>query len=218
MQYRGRSDGRLTSQQIRELVTVLPKLSEDDLESLGHRESSCPICMNTFLAALAEEELAFAMDSPANPTEDAGVTRLSRTCGHLFCRKELSASPSSSHGFPAVTPGILTWIRDGVSSLFQNPSTRPPDSITYPYINSIRPVHSAARPSSSLQMAPRRAPQARSSVTTTRRMLTVTRMTRPWIASSPPTAKSGAACALTRLLPAADPSGRGPGRQPHCCR
>jgi hypothetical protein len=48
--------------------------------------------MNTFLASLAEEEMAQAMDSPAQPTEDLGVTRLIDTCGHVFCRKELSPS------------------------------------------------------------------------------------------------------------------------------
>ena len=46
--------------------------------------------MNTFLASLAEEEMARAMDSPAQPAEDLGVTRLIDTCGHAFCRKELS--------------------------------------------------------------------------------------------------------------------------------
>jgi hypothetical protein len=47
--------------------------------------------MNSFLAALAEEEIAYAMDSPAQPIQDRGVTRLADTCGHAFCRKELSA-------------------------------------------------------------------------------------------------------------------------------
>ena len=44
--------------------------------------------MNTHLASIAEEEYAHAMDSPAHPIEDLGVTRLAQTCGHLFCRKE----------------------------------------------------------------------------------------------------------------------------------
>jgi hypothetical protein len=48
--------------------------------------------MNTLLAAIAEEETAYAMDSPAQPVEDRGVTRLAETCGHVFCRKELSAA------------------------------------------------------------------------------------------------------------------------------
>lgn len=53
-------------------------------------DAVCPICYNTFLAILAEEETAKAMDSPAHPIEELGVTKLARTCGHLFCRKELS--------------------------------------------------------------------------------------------------------------------------------
>jgi hypothetical protein len=32
------------------------------------------------------------MDSPAQPVEDLGVTRLADTCEHVFCRKELSAN------------------------------------------------------------------------------------------------------------------------------
>ena len=46
--------------------------------------------MNTFRASLAEEEMAQAMDSPAQPAEGLGVTRLTDTCGHIFCRKEYS--------------------------------------------------------------------------------------------------------------------------------
>jgi hypothetical protein len=57
----------------------------------GHSaaDSACPICMNSYLATLAEEEHAQAMDSPAVVVEDCGLARLSRTCGHIFCRKEL---------------------------------------------------------------------------------------------------------------------------------
>ncbi|KAH9035278.1 hypothetical protein EDB84DRAFT_1485700 [Lactarius hengduanensis] len=86
----------LTDDEIRTIVDKLPRLTESDLENLGHRDSSCSICMNTFLASLAEEEMARAMDSPAQPAEDLGVTRLIDTCGHVFCRKDL-----------------LSWIRDG---------------------------------------------------------------------------------------------------------
>jgi Uri superfamily endonuclease len=53
-------------------------------------ESVCPICFTQLLAVLAEEEMAVAMDSPAHPVDELGVTRLKDTCGHLFCRKELS--------------------------------------------------------------------------------------------------------------------------------
>ncbi|KAF8484742.1 hypothetical protein DFH94DRAFT_246162 [Russula ochroleuca] len=39
--------------------------------------------------------MAYVMDSPAQPVEDLGVTRLADTCEHVFCRKDL-----------------LAWIRD----------------------------------------------------------------------------------------------------------
>ena len=42
------------------------------------------------MTIVTEEEMALAMDSPANPVEELGVTRLASTCGHVFCRKELS--------------------------------------------------------------------------------------------------------------------------------
>lgn len=44
------------------------------------------------MALVAEEEIAIAMDSPAHPVEELGVTRLAQPwqCGHLFCRRELS--------------------------------------------------------------------------------------------------------------------------------
>jgi hypothetical protein len=80
----------LFSSQIESIVENLPRLTEADLERLGHKDASCSICLNTFLACLAEEEIAYAMDSPAQPVEDRGVTRLAETCGHVFCRKELS--------------------------------------------------------------------------------------------------------------------------------
>lgn len=51
-------------------------------------DNCCPICFNSFLAILASEEMALAMDSPAVATEDLGLTRLADTCGHIFCRKE----------------------------------------------------------------------------------------------------------------------------------
>jgi hypothetical protein len=89
----------LTNDEIQSIVEKLPRLTESDLENLGHRDSSCSICMNTFLASLAEEETARAMDSPAQHAEDLGVTRLIDTCGHVFCRKDL-----------------LSWIRDGNAS------------------------------------------------------------------------------------------------------
>ncbi|PAV20883.1 zinc C3HC4 type (RING finger) [Pyrrhoderma noxium] len=74
----------------RELISKLPSLTEQDLIRLDHKESCCPICFTPFLAVLAAEEMAQAMDSPAVAMEDMGVTRLADTCGHLFCRKDIS--------------------------------------------------------------------------------------------------------------------------------
>ena len=45
------------------------------------------------------------MDSPAHPVEELGVTRLAQTCGHIFCRKELSTG--AFRPVPACT-GTLT--------------------------------------------------------------------------------------------------------------
>jgi len=87
---------RLSSQQIRQVTDSLPKLSEVDLERIGQLESMCPICMNLHRVSIAEEEHAQAMDSPALPIDDMGVTQLKETCGHIFCRKD-----------------ILTWVRGG---------------------------------------------------------------------------------------------------------
>ncbi|KAH9977756.1 hypothetical protein BGW80DRAFT_1284056 [Lactifluus volemus] len=97
----------LTDEQIQSITETLPHLTESDLENLGHRDSSCTICMNTFLASLAEEEIAKVMESPAQPAELCGVTRLVDTCEHLFCRKDL-----------------LTWIRGRVSVKWGLPSSR----------------------------------------------------------------------------------------------
>ncbi|KAI0053590.1 hypothetical protein FA95DRAFT_1552077 [Auriscalpium vulgare] len=119
MRYRStRTDtgsNRLTAQQTQQIVDGLPHLTEEQLDELGHHESSCPICMNTHLASIAEEELAMVMDSPAHPLETLGVTRLSQTCGHIFCRKDL-----------------LTWIRDGHPScpLCRTPFITPADAAT----------------------------------------------------------------------------------------
>lgn len=41
-----------------------------------------------YLTLLTEEEMALALDTPAHPVEELGVTRLVDTCGHIFCRKE----------------------------------------------------------------------------------------------------------------------------------
>ncbi|KAF7433397.1 hypothetical protein PC9H_005347 [Pleurotus ostreatus] len=80
-------------------VKGLPTLTESQIISLGHKggfprliDSVCGICLNTFLAILAEQEMAEAMDSPTYAVEELGVTRLSQEwqCGHLFCRKDIT--------------------------------------------------------------------------------------------------------------------------------
>ncbi|KAG1770083.1 hypothetical protein EDD22DRAFT_867606 [Suillus occidentalis] len=88
-----------TDKRTQELIASLPKISETELKDLGHSESVCPICFNTFVAILAEEEMALVMDSPAHPVEELGVTRLHETCGHMFCRRD-----------------ITKWIREGRES------------------------------------------------------------------------------------------------------
>jgi hypothetical protein len=57
----------------------------------SNSDSLCPICLNLLNVILEEEQVAIAMDSPAYPIEDLGVTMLSQTwqCGHIFCRREL---------------------------------------------------------------------------------------------------------------------------------
>ncbi|KAI0670807.1 hypothetical protein C8Q78DRAFT_974662 [Trametes maxima] len=72
-----------------EFAASLPKLTENDLVALGQADSTCPICLTSLLALLAEEEMALAMDTPAHPVEEHGVTRLAQTCGHIFCRKDI---------------------------------------------------------------------------------------------------------------------------------
>ncbi|KAI9058334.1 hypothetical protein FKP32DRAFT_1659618 [Trametes sanguinea] len=72
-----------------DFVDALPRLTERDLTALGHADSTCPICLNSLLALLAEEEMALVMESPAHPVEGLGVTRLAQTCGHIFCRKDI---------------------------------------------------------------------------------------------------------------------------------
>ena len=101
---------------LKKLISELPSMSEQELAAAGELggsatliythpqsiqggtpmyspsivsvDSSCPICFVPFSAILAEHEMAAAMDSPAHPIEELGITRLSTTCGHIFCRKE----------------------------------------------------------------------------------------------------------------------------------
>ncbi|KII94831.1 hypothetical protein PLICRDRAFT_193474 [Plicaturopsis crispa FD-325 SS-3] len=87
----------LSPSDITRVMKDLPTLSEDDIIRLGHRDAVCPICFNTLLAVLAEEEMALAMESPAHAVEDLGVTRLHNTCGHIFCRRDISKWIRGAH-------------------------------------------------------------------------------------------------------------------------
>ncbi|KAL0577732.1 hypothetical protein V5O48_004281 [Marasmius crinis-equi] len=91
--------GQLSFSQKEDLIASFPRLEEKELISLGHQDSVCPICFNSLLAILAEEEVAIAMDSPAHPVEELGVTRLSQSwqCGHIFCRRDISRWVMDGH-------------------------------------------------------------------------------------------------------------------------
>ncbi|KAF9569069.1 hypothetical protein CPC08DRAFT_702183 [Agrocybe pediades] len=84
--------GRLSSSQIQKLISDLPRLEEKKVIELGERDNFCPICFTPYLTILTEEEMALALDSPAHPPEELGVTKLSQPwqCGHMFCRRDIS--------------------------------------------------------------------------------------------------------------------------------
>ncbi|KAJ3510620.1 hypothetical protein NLJ89_g4568 [Agrocybe chaxingu] len=84
--------GQLSSGQIKSLLDGLPQVDEKKIVELGEKDSTCPICFTPYLAIIAEEELALAMDSPARPIEELGVTKLSQPwqCNHMFCKRDIS--------------------------------------------------------------------------------------------------------------------------------
>ncbi|KAG8836122.1 hypothetical protein FRC18_011844 [Serendipita sp. 400] len=82
-----------------ELVDKLERIEESKLGPLmsecqrlvrvyAFSEEQCGICYNTFAAIIAEEEMLLANDTPVSE-RDLGVTKL-QTCGHYFCRKDIS--------------------------------------------------------------------------------------------------------------------------------
>ncbi|TDL29526.1 hypothetical protein BD410DRAFT_27070 [Rickenella mellea] len=79
------------------LLDSLPVLKEDDLVVFEQHDSSCPICLTPFQVLLVTEEMALAMDSPAFASHDLGVTRLADTCGHHFCRKDITTWINEAH-------------------------------------------------------------------------------------------------------------------------
>lgn len=119
------------------LLETLPSITEKELEKLGHRgnivlsfheisaislfniDSVCSVCMQSFLAILAEEESASVMVSPAFFSGELGVTQLNQPwqCGHLFCRRELrffSIKLSETWLIRSLV-SITKWIKTGVS-------------------------------------------------------------------------------------------------------
>ncbi|KAJ7638776.1 hypothetical protein FB45DRAFT_1055014 [Roridomyces roridus] len=99
---RGEAPGadQLSPDQSHKLVENLPRLTEQQVHDLGKHDALCPICFTPFAAILAEEETALAMDTPAYPVEDLGVTKLAESwqCGHLFCRRDISKWINGGHG------------------------------------------------------------------------------------------------------------------------
>ncbi|KAJ7129728.1 hypothetical protein C8R44DRAFT_777514 [Mycena epipterygia] len=118
---------QLPQDQSRKLVSGLPRLTEDQVRDLGHHDSLCPICFTPFVAILAEEETALAMDSPAYPVDELGVTKLAETwqCGHLFCRRDISKWILDGHGS---CPMCRRWLAESDSgATVQAPTISPDD-------------------------------------------------------------------------------------------
>jgi hypothetical protein len=90
----------------------------------SNSDSLCPICLNLLNVILEEEQVAIAMDSPAYPIEDLGVTMLSQTwqCGHIFCRRELGRLFFCVffffRGTEVTLSSISKWIQEAVSTLY----------------------------------------------------------------------------------------------------
>jgi len=70
-------------------MVLIPTLTANELAdavcAIGIVEDNCPICLNTLAAAIAEEEMVIANDTPVSP-DLLGVVKL-ETCSHHFCRK-----------------------------------------------------------------------------------------------------------------------------------
>lgn len=86
-----RLEHSLTLLQINDVLSKLPRLTEEQVAKLNLEDPICPICYDNFSAILTEEEIALAIDSPAHPVEELGLTQLSQAwqCGHVFCRKDI---------------------------------------------------------------------------------------------------------------------------------
>ncbi|KAJ3869668.1 hypothetical protein EV359DRAFT_59624 [Lentinula novae-zelandiae] len=98
----GQGLGQLSHEEMDKIISKFPRLNEKQIIALGHEgnhsEQStfpyfvCPICFVPLTTLLAEEKTGLAMDSPAYPIEELGITKLAEPfqCNHIFCRRELS--------------------------------------------------------------------------------------------------------------------------------
>ncbi|KAJ7368270.1 hypothetical protein DFH08DRAFT_20532 [Mycena albidolilacea] len=129
---RGENPGTtLSPEQSRSLIEDLSRLTENQLRDLGRLGDSCPICFTPFTAILAEEETALAMDSPAYPADELGVTKLAATwqCGHVFCRRDISKWIRDGHGSCPMCRGALAQSDDSEpGTTTQQPTTNPQDA------------------------------------------------------------------------------------------
>ncbi|KAF7313761.1 RING-type domain-containing protein [Mycena chlorophos] len=109
------SGNQLSHEQRTKLIEDLPRLTESQIHDAGHDESLCAICFTPFGALLAEEETALAMDSPAYPIDELGVTKLGASwqCGHFFCRKDISKWIRSGHASCPMCRRSLAEASDG---------------------------------------------------------------------------------------------------------
>ncbi|KAJ6539310.1 hypothetical protein B0H19DRAFT_353924 [Mycena capillaripes] len=128
---RGENPGaHLSPEQSHTLISALPRLTEDQIRDLGHHDSLCSICYTSFSAILAEEETALAMDSPAYPADELGVTKLAESwqCGHLFCRRDISKWIRGGHGSCPMCRRSLAESNSDGSAAAQEPTTSPEDA------------------------------------------------------------------------------------------
>jgi hypothetical protein len=79
---------------------------------VGVVDDDCPICLNTLAAAIAEEEVAIANDTPISP-DSLGVVKLA--CLHHFCRKWYVRDLGWGFDRANYTGSISRWAREGVS-------------------------------------------------------------------------------------------------------
>lgn len=121
--------GSLSADQIDELIKGLPHINEKQLADLGEKENSCPICFTPYLSLIAEEEMAWAMESPAHPADTIGVTKLSQPwqCGHMFCKRDITKWILDGHDSCPLCRHVLVERNQGRQDN-ESSESRPPDN------------------------------------------------------------------------------------------